>query len=191
MRALSLKQARCKPLWVRVHPGSVSFRVVSRSLSVVRSIVEEATSPRGVARSTRHPVTVEIGGSNPLGDAFRSRRASDRTGRSVCSVESLRVGWALASPGGRNPPALRLWRFNSVPTHFRSSDRSPMRSVSAKAPKTVRRAGWPMSGEPRDYAGTYVSLTVSSSMRSMETRRSGGRGPAKNGVPQPSTKGWK
>ncbi len=29
-----------------------------------------------------------------------------------------RVGWALASPGGRNPPAFGLWRFNSVPTHW-------------------------------------------------------------------------
>ena len=34
------------------------------------------------------------------------------------------VGWALASPGGRNPPAFELWRFNSVPTH---SDRRPVR----------------------------------------------------------------
>jgi hypothetical protein len=25
----------------------------------------------------------------------------------------------------------------------------------------------------------------------VETRRSGGRGPAKNGVPRPSTTGWK
>ena len=27
------------------------------------------------------------------------------------------VGWALASPGGCNPPAFGPWRFNSVPTH--------------------------------------------------------------------------
>jgi hypothetical protein len=28
------------------------------------------------------------------------------------------VGWTLASPGGRNPPAFGPWRFNSVPTHL-------------------------------------------------------------------------
>lgn len=30
-----------------------------------------------------------------------------------------RVGWALASLSGCNPPVFGLWRFNSVPTHSR------------------------------------------------------------------------
>src|SRR3982074_3796417 len=46
-------------------------------------------------------------------------------------------------------------------------------------------------GERHDHAGTYVNLMTSSPMRSLATRRSGGRGPAKNGLPRPSTMGWK
>ena len=47
------------------------------------------------------------------------------------------------------------------------------------------------SGELRDQAGTYVNLIASSPIRSLATRRSGGRGPAKNGLPRPSTTGRK
>jgi hypothetical protein len=46
-------------------------------------------------------------------------------------------------------------------------------------------------GELRDQAGTYVNLIASSPIGSLATRRSGGRGPAKKGVPRPSTTGWK
>ena len=42
-----------------------------------------------------------------------------------------------------------------------------------------------------DHAGAYVSRTMSPPRSSVATRRSGGRGPAKKGVPRPSTKGWK
>jgi hypothetical protein len=47
------------------------------------------------------------------------------------------------------------------------------------------------SGELRDQAGTYVNLIASSPTKSLATRRSGGRGPAKNGLPRPSTIGRK
>jgi hypothetical protein len=36
------------------------------------------------------------------------------------ATRSSRVGWALVSPSGCNPPAFGLWRFNSVPTHWMS-----------------------------------------------------------------------
>lgn len=36
----------------------------------------------------------------------------------VLFAEDTCVGWALVSPGGCNPLAFGLWRFNSVPTHF-------------------------------------------------------------------------
>ena len=41
-----------------------------------------------------------------------------------------------------------------------------------------------------DHAGTYVNLTTSATIKSLATRRSRGRGPAKNGLPPPSTTGW-
>jgi hypothetical protein len=50
------------------------------------------------------------------------------------------------------------------------------------------RSGRP-SGESRDYAGTYVNRIASSAIKSLATRWSGGRGPAKNGLPPPSTTG--
>jgi hypothetical protein len=46
-----------------------------------------------------------------------------------------------------------------------------------------------LSGESRNQAGTYVSRTTLSPIGSLESRRSGGRGPAKNGLPLPSTTG--
>ena len=57
--------------------------------------------PRGAARSARRPVTAEVVGSNPIGDA-----------------ETLCVGWALARLSGCNPPAFGLCRFDSCPAHF-------------------------------------------------------------------------
>ena len=49
----------------------------------------------------------------------------------------------------------------------------------------------PCRPQSRDEAGTYVNLTASSPIRSLATRRSGGRGPAKKGLPRPSTTGRK
>jgi hypothetical protein len=46
-------------------------------------------------------------------------------------------------------------------------------------------------GQSRDQAGTYVNRITPSPINSLSTRRSGGRGPAKNGVPLPSTTGRK
>jgi hypothetical protein len=46
-------------------------------------------------------------------------------------------------------------------------------------------------GALRDQAGTYVNLIASSPIKSLATRRSGGRGPAKNALPRPSTTGRK
>ncbi len=57
-----------------------------------------------------------------------------------------------------------------------------------KADLTRRRSP---SGESCDQAGTYVNLITSSPIRSLVARRSGGRGPAKNGLPRPSTTGWR
>jgi hypothetical protein len=93
---------------------------------------ENATRPRGAARSARLLVTQEIAGSNPAGDAFKdcgavrkqAKRPSSNLGdlsvrfrpapleqRTTC------VGWALASSSGCNPPAFGLCRFNSCPAH--------------------------------------------------------------------------
>ncbi len=70
--------------------------------------------PRGAAWSAHHPVKVGIVGSNPIGGAsWNSSRFIE-----VRWPDLGRVGWALASPGGRNPPALLgSWRFKSVPMH--------------------------------------------------------------------------
>jgi len=64
--------------------------------------------PRGAARSARHPVKVEVVGSNPI------------EGAGWIKVEC--VGWAWARPGGCNPPASEHCRFNSCPTHSPRSD---------------------------------------------------------------------
>jgi hypothetical protein len=50
------------------------------------------TRPRGAARSARHPVTVEIVGSNPIGDASIARYANWQSGEAqtfaVCGFDS-------------------------------------------------------------------------------------------------------
>lgn len=125
-------------LWVRIPPEQIN------------------DCPRGVAWSARHPVTVEIVGSNPIEDAERDavRNLAKRQSSNLCdSVGStptrvtvrraglvgarpdrphshLRVGRALACPGGCNPPARGHWRFNSVPTQFRGATRSSSGSGS-------------------------------------------------------------
>lgn len=71
-------------LWVRIPPELFTSR------------------PRGAARSARHPVKVEIRGSNPLGDAFskhndavrnlekrRGREPRDSMGSIPTSVNQL------------------------------------------------------------------------------------------------------
>ena len=60
-----------------------------------------APTPERASSCGRHPLTVEIAGSNPASGTDKRRR----------------VGWALASLGGRNPPVCGLWRFNSSPRH--------------------------------------------------------------------------
>lgn len=75
------------------------------------------TCPRGAARSARHPVTVEIVGSNPIEDAFfMTRYAIWQSNEAQIFVilwirfppvplKNICVGWALARPRGCNPPA--------------------------------------------------------------------------------------
>src|SRR4029453_9647374 len=46
-----------------------------------------------------------------------------------------------------------------------------------------------LSGELGDYAGTQVNRITSSPIRSLVIRRSGGRGPAKYGLPGPNNTG--
>jgi hypothetical protein len=77
------------------------------------------------------------------------------------------------------------------PEHGLDVRRLVRRNQAAYDPKADLTGRCSPSGESRDQAGTYVSLTVSSPTGSVETRRSGGRGPAKNGLPRPSTMGWK
>jgi hypothetical protein len=97
-------------LWVRVPPELLDDYV----------LVEQ--------RSARHPVTVEIVGSNPIEDAETARYAIGKAAKlkpswSVGStptrvIETSCVGWALACLGDCNPPAFGHWRFDSVPTHL-------------------------------------------------------------------------
>ena len=65
-------------LWVRVPP-----ELLKRSNE----------RPRGAAWSARDPVTVEIAGSNPAGDAFKqmARYASRKSGQAQTLVNCLRV----------------------------------------------------------------------------------------------------
>jgi hypothetical protein len=110
---------------VRVHPGPLESEIRSQRSEVSRS--EAATDngprttdnvrPRGAARSARQPVTLEIVGSNPTGDARPARYANRQSGEAQNFVPagstparaigktSTCVGRALASPGGCNPPA--------------------------------------------------------------------------------------
>ena len=67
------------------------------------------SSPCRAARSARHPVKVERPrrAGVPPGVQIPSGALEDE-GRYYLTLESLflqRVGWALVSPGGRNPPA--------------------------------------------------------------------------------------
>ena len=101
------------------------------------------TRPRGAAWSARLPVTQEIVGSSPIGGAWKNKRTWHGTQTGKRRSSNLRdrlwvrlplvllttpcVGWALASPRGRNPHASG-WttrpggtRFNSCPAHSRTT----------------------------------------------------------------------
>ena len=87
-------------------------------------------------RSARLPVTQEIVGSNPIGDAAVVESARYANGQSdqvqtlvfvgsipSCAMEVIyRVGWASVSPTACKAAALRLCRFNSCPTHLLMTD---------------------------------------------------------------------
>ena len=146
--------------------------------------------PCGAARSARHPVKVEAAGSNPVGGAGRGKgKGKDIVIKSSSSLK--RVGWALASPGGRNPPApsfagstpaRRTAMFFDPSVHgpvvYRS--RTPL-SHSGKAGSTPVRA---TSGQ-----------ALWSGARSKQPRR-GGRPAGSHkaafpgSTPGPGTRGW-
>ena len=87
-------------------------------------------------RSARLPVTQEIAGSNPVGDAVvvKSARYANRQSDQVqtlvfvgsipsCAMKvTVRVGWASVSPTACKAAALRLCRFNSCPAHLLMND---------------------------------------------------------------------
>ena len=102
-------------------------------------------------------------------------RADRTTRRSVsCWIEF----WPTTGGGGRKHGVRHLPCGYCLSLKF---------GFRPKADLTSRRRP---SGESRDQAGTYVNLITSPPMRSLATRRSRGRGPAKNGWPDPSTMGW-
>ena len=84
-----------------------------------------------------------------------------------------------------NQPGQRVLRFGDADLH------DAMVAIKNGHFKSQHAADFraKYSAGPRDYAGMYVNLIRSSTMRSLATRWSGGRGPAKNGVPPPSRTG--
>src|SRR5688500_2609309 len=89
-------------LWVQIPPELLTKR------------------PRGAARSARYPVTVEIVGSNPIGDAFamiRTARHTTSQGRLVQREDA----WLATRRSGFDSPA------------------GPLKN--GRQPDTVRRAG--------------------------------------------------
>jgi hypothetical protein len=110
--------------------------------------------PRRAARSARHPVKVEITGSNPVGDAFlKTARYANRKSGATTAIRGgartfvilrvrlppvpleTRVGWALACLGGCNPPA------------------SP---VPVRAPNRPRRPDWSLPDALKKGNGPFV-----------------------------------
>jgi hypothetical protein len=79
--------------WVQIPSGALKFRTEE---------ARYANRPSGQAQ------TLVSAGSNPA----RAIAIGGGSRNHPC------VGWALASPGGCNPPAFGPWRFNSVPTHL-------------------------------------------------------------------------
>ncbi len=88
--------------------------------------------PRRAARSARHPVTVEIVGSNPIGDAQQhgtvrkpaKRRSSNLRDRLWVRLPPVLlttcVGWALAGPAGCKP-VVRMDLGGSTPSRRTST----------------------------------------------------------------------
>jgi hypothetical protein len=103
-----------------------------------------------------------------------------RTVWGVSDVTVLRLLSRFLEAVGQNVLEVR-----KGPLSDRVGDRRKRSRKSSMAPFCFR------SGESRDQAGTYVNLITSSPTRSLVTRRSGGRGPEKNGLPRPSTMGWR
>jgi hypothetical protein len=133
----------------RLKPGRLGVRIPPRANRNARL--------RGVARSTRLVVSEEIGGSNPPGGAgCRARRTVRQSAeRPSSNLGDLwvrlppvrlaridrRVGWALASPSGCNPPARGLCRFDSCPTHWHASPVGP--SAGTPVPHTGEAGSTP------------------------------------------------
>ena len=75
-----------------------------------------STRPRGAARSARHPVKVEIRGSNPLGDAFRQHGAVRNLAKRRSS--NLRGLWVRLPPASLDSFAsAEHWRAQVAVTH--------------------------------------------------------------------------
>ena len=129
--------------------------------------------PRGAARSARLPVTQEIVGSNPIGDAALARYANRQSDEAQtfmivqvrllpASLDQICVGWALASLSGRNPPAFGLWRFDSVPTHF-SPRRGAMLVFAVSLSSSPTRVRFPSASLERRCGGTGRHATLRTS----------------------------
>ena len=126
--------------------------------------------PRGAVRSARLPVTQEIVGSNPIGDAAMARYANWQSGEAQtfmivqvrllpASLNQICVGWALASLSGRNPPAFGLWRFDSVPTHF-SPRRGAMMVLAVSLSSSPTRVQFPSASLACFRLGVMLVLTA-------------------------------
>ena len=77
-----------------------------------------------------------IAGDRPrLLAGWRPRPCGSNPSPSACPGNC--AGRALASPGGRNPLACRLWRFDSVPAHFSVVHRLRGVAGSMAVPQTV------------------------------------------------------
>jgi hypothetical protein len=115
-----------------LHPGNDGSSPSGTNLRRRNDGPPEARSgivgPRGAARSARHPVTVEIVGSNPTEDACVGTRYANWQSDEAQTFAMMRVqlppvslisrvGWALACPSGCNPPAFGQCRFDSCSTH--------------------------------------------------------------------------
>jgi hypothetical protein len=114
---------------VRVHPGSMGFwildfrfwieagcatRPCSHPIENPKSEIENPSCPRGAVWSARHPVTVEIRGSNPLGDA------DTRRGTQFGKAAKLKPSWCVGSTPTRvseTHASAGHWRAQVAVTH--------------------------------------------------------------------------
>ncbi len=133
---------------------------------------------------------MEIGVQVPSGTLFARAPTQDEADPSVpCRVPFASAGHWRALVAVTHPP----WGCGGSTPSRRTFDRPTVRPCDPFQQK-------PEDGSPgrlayvgraeRDYAGTYVSHNrVLVHAIDGEARRSGGRGPAKNGVPRPRRKG--